>query len=254
MADVPISTLKIQTEEVSSDSPATSSTMYKVGGAINYLIDVGFQTVTYETAGSFNWLSPPLITRVHVQMIGGGGGGASGLIGGPSGTGGGGGAGGSVFNGFVNVTPNTNYTVNVGAGGAGGAANGGIGGDGGASSFFLTTVLGGAGAKAQPAGGSGVAGPQGFGAAGGQGGGVTGNPGTATHYAVGGPSYPRSGPTFDSGGGGGAGFDAGGSGSTNIFGTRGSGGGGSLGTDVGATAAGGAGGDGVVILTWFGST
>ena len=45
MADVPNNAIKIQTEEVSSDSPATSSTMYKVGGAINYLIDVGLSAV-----------------------------------------------------------------------------------------------------------------------------------------------------------------------------------------------------------------
>lgn len=257
MADVPNNAIKIQTEEVSSDSPATSSTMYKVGGAINYLIDVGLNTQTFDVPGSYSWTSPPVITRVHVQMIGGGGGGCKGGVSGSppaAAPGGGGGGGGGIFQGFVTVVPNTVYTINVGAGGAGGVLPTLVGDNGSGTNAFGITVEGGTGGNS--AGGSGANNGFGYRTSGGPGGGSNGAPGLAGEsnaYSVGGPGNAAPGPTFTGGGGGGAGFDAGGSIQTNLFGTRGSGGGGTQGTDVGATPNAGPGGDGVVILTWFGN-
>lgn len=91
---------------------------------------------------SGTWTAPANCTRARVLVIGGGGGGASYNIAG-SATGGRGGFGGVVLA-MATVTPNTAYTVTVGAGGAGN--NAGDGSAGTNSSFgSIATATGGGG-------------------------------------------------------------------------------------------------------------
>lgn len=84
------------------------------------------------------WVAPADVSRVDVELSGGGGGGARGTIVHS------GGAGSYNFNSFA-VTPGTSYTITIGAGGNGATVNG-SGGNGTASSFgALFTVAGGGG-------------------------------------------------------------------------------------------------------------
>lgn len=258
MADIPGSAVKMNDIEISANAPLTEALFNKMGANINYFIDKTMQEEVFTANGS--WTCPPLVTYVWLTMIGGGGGGGSGAVGG-SFTGGGGGGGGSIFQGVVPVIPGTIYPIVVGAGGAGGAGTGGNNGaDGGNSTALGITVLGGAfgsGGTTTGVTGAGAVGGingRGYRTSGGTGqaASLTGGPGEDSFYAVGGPGVSPPSSTFAGAGSGGAGFDAGGSQSTTIHGTRGSGGGGSLGTNVGATAAGGNGGDGIVYIRWYG--
>lgn len=93
----------------------------------------------FSTAGTFTFTVPAGVTKIMVEVWGGGGGGGDG----GSGGGGGGGAGGYGKDMFT-VSPATTYTVIVGAGGAGG--NFTNGGNGGTSSFgSLISATGGTG-------------------------------------------------------------------------------------------------------------
>lgn len=94
--------------------------------------------VQYTTPGTFSWTVPSNVTRVFVEVWGGGGGG-----GGGAGNTAGGGAGGAGYaEGFIDVTPGASVSVVVGAAGAGG----GTGGNGGTSSFAgVITATGGTG-------------------------------------------------------------------------------------------------------------
>lgn len=258
MADIPGSAVKMNDIEISANAPLTEALFNKMGANINYFIDKTMQEEVFTANGS--WTCPPLVTYVWLTMIGGGGGGGSGAVGG-SFTGGGGGGGGSIFQGVVPVIPGTIYPIIVGAGGAGGAGTGGNNGShGGPSSALGISVLGGylggGGTTTGVSGSAGIGGitSKGYRSAGGPGNaaGVTGDAGEDNFYAAAGPGTAPPSVTFAGAGGGGAGFDAGGSQSTTIHGTRGSGGGGSLGTNVGATAAGGNGGDGIVYIRWYG--
>lgn len=84
------------------------------------------------------WVAPADVSRVDIELSGGGGGGARGTIVHS------GGAGSYNFNSFA-VTPGTSYTITIGAGGNGATTNG-SGGNGAASSFgALFTVAGGGG-------------------------------------------------------------------------------------------------------------
>lgn len=100
----------------------------------------------FTTNGTF--IVPTNVTRIQVEMWGGGGGGGTGNSFG--GSGGGGGAGGYAFN-VLNVVPGTNYPVTVGIGGTNGVA-------GTFSSFsnLVSATGGGAGTNAvSPANGGG---------------------------------------------------------------------------------------------------
>lgn len=102
----------------------------------------GLSSGTYNSTSNsytFTWTCPANVTTVSVVAIGAGGGGGSGYN--AAATGGGGG--GLGFRTVISVTPNTSYTVQVGAAGSAGLGAGGAGGD----SWFLsnTTVLGGGG-------------------------------------------------------------------------------------------------------------
>jgi hypothetical protein len=116
------------------------------GGTITH---VGNYTIhTFTSSGTFN--PGPYVSKVEVLVVGGGGGGG-GVIGG------GGGGGGVVYNSSITVTPNTNYTVTVGAGGNGGkgwqgdAGSTHPGSNGGSSSFNGVTALGGGGGASSAA-------------------------------------------------------------------------------------------------------
>lgn len=92
----------------------------------------------FNTAGTHTWTAPEGVTRVDCLIIGssgggggGGGGGCGGAVyyddytsggGGGGGSSGGVGASGNLWRGFIDITPNRQYSVVVGAGGAGGAA------------------------------------------------------------------------------------------------------------------------------------
>jgi hypothetical protein len=114
----------------------------------------------FTTAGTFSFKTSYNTSRVRIRATGGGGGGAGGGSALTSGgvttqVGGGGGGAGHVTDAVVAVTPNTTYTVTVGAAGtagAGGALNGNAGTAGGTgvrSSFHtLVRADGGAGGAA----------------------------------------------------------------------------------------------------------
>ncbi len=87
------------------------------------------------------WVAPSDVSRVDVELCGGGGGGARGTIVHS------GGAGSYNFSSF-NVSPGTSYTITIGAGGNGATSNG-AGSAGGTSSFgALFSVAGGGGGTA----------------------------------------------------------------------------------------------------------
>jgi hypothetical protein len=107
--------------------------------------------VYFKAAGVYQWTVPVGVTRVHVEVRGGGGSGAFGTLD----TGAGGGGAGGISKRLVPVTPGSTVTVTVGAGGAYVTAVNTAGNPGGSSSFGTHCsatggagglVLGGAGA------------------------------------------------------------------------------------------------------------
>lgn len=167
----------------------------------------GNVVTTFTSSG--NWTAPPTVTSVQYLIAAGGGGGGGAQA--PAG-GGAGGAGG-YLSGTVSVTPNTTYTVTVGAGGATGnfSSNGGQGGNSSFSPVGTATGGGyggqgiGTGNGSGNAGGSGGSGGGGGGS--GYGGGASGGSGTSGQGNSGGSG------SISGGGGGGAGSSGGGGGS-----------------------------------------
>lgn len=102
-------------------------------------------TVSYTSAGTYNWTVPTGVNYVFVRLVGAGGG-SPGGNGNVTYSGGGGGSGG-YSEGWVAVTPGQNITIVVGAGGsASGNTNGAQGGAGGSTSFGSSlSALGGGG-------------------------------------------------------------------------------------------------------------
>ena len=233
---------------------------------------------TWTTPGTYSWICPSGVTAIAIHMIGGGGSGCMG--GGGTPVSGGGGGGGVYINDSLAVVPGTSYSVIVGAGGAslpGTITTGTPGRSGGASSFGpLCYAGGGGGGVTSGAGAAGGgyttsgAGSYGFtggtggapldGGSGGTGGGAGGSP-----YSSGGSATAK----YGGGGGGGPGPNAGNGGSGGPSGGRGGNGssgnyiGGSGGSYGGGGAAGmptvepwpgasGAGGGGIVAISWGG--
>ena len=159
--------------------------------------------VSFTTIGTTQWVAPPGVTSVNYLVVGGGGGGGRDNWSAVRGVGGGGGGG--VLTGTLSVTPNSSYTVTVGAGGAGGttAVNSFDGLQGRNSVFGSVTAIGGGGGGGHPAEGGG----SGTGLSGGSGGGAnnggTGGAGIAGQGNNGGNGSGC--PPYDGGGGGGAG-------------------------------------------------
>jgi len=107
-------------------------------GTISYT-----NTVVYSSAGTYTWQAPlGGVITANILLVGGGGGGGAVVSGEP----GAGGAGGNVL--IINnasITPNTVYTLTIGAGGGTTASNGS---QGGSSTFSTYTVTGGSGGGA----------------------------------------------------------------------------------------------------------
>ena len=92
------------------------------------------QSQIYSTPGTYNWVVPPCVTQVTVQVWGGGGGGGAvwsrfsptdnSSFSAEACTAAGGGGGGGFASRTYNVVPGDSYTIVVGAGGAGGTVNG----------------------------------------------------------------------------------------------------------------------------------
>jgi hypothetical protein len=249
----------------------------------NYLpmptVPTNFTILVFSTVGTTTWKAPLLTNTLTYLVVGGGGGGGNGYTAG----GGGGGGAGMVVTGTLAVVPNTYYTVTIGEGGAGAPATPPLtnqnGSSGSVSVFSSIIALGGApgyGSRTLP-GGAGVGGAAQVGtttasqggnggngvtsAVGGSGGGGGGAGGVGGN-GTGAPSAPVA------GGAGGAGVSsalsgssvtygvggAGAKGNTNVTAADGSantGNGGGGGGQVTGTAAGGTGGSGIVIITFF---
>lgn len=109
----------------------------------------GFSNMQVFNA-SGNWISPPGVNKIMVEVWGGGGGGGSGSGSGSLASGGGGGGYGK---GIYTVTPSTNYSVTVGTGGVVGTT-GNAGFAGGTSSFgsLISASGGGGGTSGNPTG------------------------------------------------------------------------------------------------------
>lgn len=175
--------------------------------------------VSYQTAGTFNWVVPVGVTKVLVTVQGGGGGGGGAN---QPGAAAGGGAGG-YSEGLVSVTPGETIVVIVGAGGTGGTATPTNGSNGGSSSFKgIISATGGVGGQLNLGGISTVPGASGSGSGGylnlnggqaGQGyqvtGGYIGGPGAAPAFgSIPVPNLGSVGSFATSPGGGGSGASA----------------------------------------------
>jgi hypothetical protein len=176
--------------------------------------------------GTYNWVAPPNVTRVCVEVWGAGG---SGAIGNNPFCGGGGGGGGYGYQCFT-VIPLTTYSVVVGAGL--------INNDGGTSSFGDLIIT--------------TGGKKGIGA--GASHGLGGNGGTSTalyNYAgYNGSNGGTTGNTYSKGGNSGDNSGLGGQSGNNTNPTGQTPGGGGLGSNTNFNGSFGAGGDGRVIIYW----
>jgi hypothetical protein len=235
--------------------PSVALSLNVPPGALEILTPAAVNQVIYATNGAYSWPCPLGVTSVAISAVGAGGGGGNG--GSYSGFGGGGGGAGgeSAAETVVAVTPNTVYTVTVGAGGAvatagglssfvgdvltvtahggggGASGQGGVGGTGGTGSTNTTHYNGGAGGH----GGSSTG--YYFGVSGGGGGGSGGTSAAGNAGAFGGAP----GVAVFGGGPGGAGANSGGS--SPITGPGGGGG--------GAFGAGAVGFDGQVMIQFL---
>lgn len=130
-----------------SDSRATAGRVKEHTGTIWAIATSGipkYKKITYSTPGSFTFTVPGGVTKLRVEVAGGGGSGgtpASGFDGWEMGGKGGNGA---KVNTTLTVTPNTSITVIVGAGGAAAGGWNRNGNAGGSSSVGSITAAGGA--------------------------------------------------------------------------------------------------------------
>lgn len=239
--------------------------------AYRYNIGSKYTIESFTTTGTTTWRPPKNVYQVEYLVVGGGGGGGTGY----DNAGGGGGAGGMVRTGVVPVNRNGWYSITVGAGGAGGPdTRTNTGGSAGSSSSFtdqnsgtfdaITSLGGGGGQGSRSNTGSGEAAQVGITTA------PTGGDGNGggTDGGGGGGATGAGGAGGGSPGAGGAGFTSSITGSSVTYGVGGAGGynggpfDGASGTantgngGVGGaspssnSAAGGAGGSGIVILKY----
>ncbi|WLH47464.1 phage tail protein [Pseudomonas beijingensis] len=98
--------------------------------------------IYFKAPGVYQWTVPASVTKVYVEVVGGGGSGAFGTLD----TGAGGGGAGGISKRLVSVTPGSTVTVTVGAGGTYVTAANTVGNPGGSSSFGThCSATGGAG-------------------------------------------------------------------------------------------------------------
>ncbi len=221
--------------------------------------------VTFFSTGSCFWEVPTGVTAAHVLVVGGGGSASAGIgsVYWPAG----GGGGQVVSNLALAVTPNSQITVNVGAGGAATASSSGASGNDGWPSVFgsitasggLTNInsqtlgaVGGVSGSGKSGGtGSGSYGAGGGGGSGANGSGINGGAGTSSNITgttveYGGGGAGGNGASGSATGGGAVGYYSGTSSTSTGNGTDNTGGGGARNT----TGYGGAGGSGVVIIRY----
>lgn len=203
----------------------------------------------YNTAGVHTWAVPVGVSRVRVTVIGGGGGGGGAFSPSGSGASGGGGGGGAYGVKLVDLTGVTSVSVTVGAGGSGGISNTTNPTSGGSSSF---------GTYVSASGGS----PGGNGSSGSANGGAGGLASTGSDYGgagQGGATGLIKDGVFAIAGLGGSTQNGGsytapnvtGSSALGVSGSSGTNGaGGSGGAAYNATASGGAGSPGFVLIEW----
>lgn len=262
MTDIISAQNKLNDVEVSDGAAISQALMTKLGANINYLIDnqnnyQGLSLKSQVFTSNTTFTVPAGVTKLIVYGAGGGGGGAGGkrFLSGSTlrKYSGGGGAGAGLACVVLDVSPGQLKSVQIGNGGAGGAGgtSGGSGGTGGNSSFDTTIFYGAQGGL--NAGNFLVAGVAYPSSGGGIGGEASRSGGAGTASAGGGSS---------GGGGGGGGYTgSGGNGGdnnstvgtpgTNATGYGGGGGGGGYGDSFGASA-GGAGSNGIIIVTYVG--
>lgn len=202
----------------------------------------GQATTTYTAVGPGTWVCPAGVASLTVDCWGaGGGGGNSGNTNSKGGSGGGGGA---YCKSVLTVTPGNTYYIFVGTGGAGAPTGIGNASAGGFSWFNSANITPGSNAGVL-AGGGGL---------GGNNGGTIGAAGAATYWTSTGTSGVAGSIGVNNGGGdGGAGASGGAGGLGSSSGNGSSGtvpGGGGGGSDDDATASGGSGANGRVVLTW----
>jgi len=226
-----------------------------VGLVMAPLGEVGADTQSFTTSGTFNFTVPAGVSQITVAAWGGGGaGGGSNNYTDCEGVGGAGGGGGAYANSTLNVTPGQTLQVVVGAGGTGvSGANGTAGGP-----SFVGNDTNPANAFVRAASGSGGAANTGGGQPpGGAGGTIPASVGDTLLAGENGEDgdsgplvYSGSGGDGANGGSGGAGFD----GAENKDGypgyAPGGGGGGGRTSGQGGAHAGGAGAAGRVVITW----
>lgn len=239
--------------------------------AYRYNIGSKYTIESFTTVGTTTWRPPKNVNEVEYLVVGGGGGGGTGY----DNAGGGGGAGGMVRTGIVPVNRNGWYSITVGAGGAGGPdTRTNTGGSAGSSSSFtdqnsgtfdaITSLGGGAGQGSRSNTGSGEAAQVGIttaplggdgnggGTDGGGGGGATGagGAGGASPGAGGaGLTSDITGSSVTYGVGGAGGYNGGPYDGAAGTANRGNGGVGGA-SPSSNSAAGGAGGSGIVILKY----
>ncbi len=240
---------------------SSSSLPSQTGNANKYLQTNGTNTLWATpgpssrqifTSGSGTYTTPAGVTAIMVEVVGGGGGGG-GSNGTGFGTGAGAGGGGGGYTRRLIVNPAASYAYAVGTGGGGGAgASSGSGSTGGTSTFGtgLLSATGGSGGSGGPGSTSGTSSSTDPGTGGAGSGGDINTTGDA-----GSPGLHLSGGNGVSGSGGGSFFGGGAVGVSstntgNAGNTYGSGGSGAL-TQSNTNRDGGAGANGVVIVTEF---
>ena len=205
---------------------------------------------SYQARGSYGFIVPAGVWKVHGRLVGGGGGAAGvGQLGDGSARPGGAGGGGGAAEGWLEVTPGQVIAITVGAGGAGGAASANVagaaganGGSGGTSSIgaFMAATGGGGGGSVSSAGAGGGTGTGGaVNYTGGVGGDGSGSVGSASYGGQGGVSL------FGGGGRAAMSYAA-----VVCDGKAPGSGGGSVYAVWAAAGKGGNGADGAVILQW----
>lgn len=245
--------------QVLTSNGASALPTFQDVSASGAFTQVVIQTFTTTGANTYTPTSGMKYCIVEVQAGGGGGGGAN-STGIQQVAGGGGGAGAYARGVFSAATVGASQTVTVGAGGTAGAGSGGTGGTGGTSSFgsliSCTGGLGGVGATPDSALGSKLGGVGGTASGSGVSFsiGSTVNKGTIALWINTGIqlfAYPGSGANSPLGLGATAGAFVGGGTATGGNGYQGGGGSGGVRSGNIGSSAGGAGGDGIVIITEY---
>ncbi len=114
----------IQVEETRFKASVSEYLAQKIGRAINYILNTGFNKQEYTTPGTYNFPVPPAVKFFVMRVVGGGRGGDGGEGFFVGGNGGKGGEGAQVHDFVLNVEGVASVDVVVGSGGAAGLQGG----------------------------------------------------------------------------------------------------------------------------------